>query len=129
MQVPANVLVEDAQLTPLVSWLANYESRGKFKGLIEVVRRKSGGFWIGGRLDLLPDKVAFCPNTLNEAIIQAAPKIAIYYSEIISLNIQKAFISDILSVATASQTIKFRCRNAQIVARQIETFLHADVKL
>jgi hypothetical protein len=107
----ANVLVVDAVANPrLGAFLQSRIAR-------EAAAR--GGLWVGGRVTLTGDGLAFHANSVNRALQTGSLDVEISLADIESIEVLPAFGTRIIAVTTSQQVTKIRCFRAKAFADQI----------
>lgn len=111
----ANALVEDAVLAVDGGGPIN---RGIERGAGRV-RSKDGGLWVGGRVTLTGEHLAFQPNGMNRAIQMGTLDVTIPLNEVRSVELSPGVLTKIVVVATAETILKVRCFGAAKLADAI----------
>lgn len=108
----ANALVEDAEVDGTVAEM-------DIGAPLERSRQKYGGVWVGGRVTLTTESLAFGANALNRALQTGTLDSAIPLTSIIGVEELGGFVSQKVRVTYAGGSFTFRCFGAKRVARQI----------
>lgn len=107
----ANALIEDAQGKITLGWPAH--------GEIERTRARYGGLWVGGRVVLTAGSVVFRPNGVNRGLNAGSLDVEVPVSDIVSVVVRPALVTQIIEVRTAHSVLKVRCFRARAFADQI----------
>lgn len=110
----ANALVEDAEVDGTVA-----EVGPAIGAPLERSRQKYGGIWVGGRVTLTTESLAFGANALNRALQTGTLDSAIPLTSIVGVEELGGFVSQKVRVTYAGGSFTFRCFGAKRVARQI----------
>lgn len=86
-----------------------------------VLRRRFGGLWIGGDVNLWPDRLEFLPNQRNAALHHGDLAWSLPLSDITSVTCVPASVTDIIAIAHPAGITRIRCYGAQAFAQQIDT--------
>lgn len=108
----ANALVEDAEVDGTVAEM-------DIGAPLERSRQKYGGVWVGGRVTLTTESLAFGANALNRALQTGTLDSAIPLTSIIGVEELGGFVSQKVRVTYAGGSFTFRCFGAKRVARRI----------
>jgi hypothetical protein len=75
---------------------------------IGLIRKMSGGLWVGGRVFITSHRVVFIPNGMNRALHKALPVIAFRLSDITEANMRFGMVTKIADVSTKTGTLTIR---------------------
>src|SRR5690348_2985593 len=90
--------VQDVRLDPTAWWLANYETRGLFRGINKFFIHLLGGTWIGGDVSLFQDVLSFAPNGMNRELLDRPPSLEIPLASVREVTVKPGFITNIVDV-------------------------------
>jgi hypothetical protein len=109
----ANVFVTDA--TP------DARLPGRARRAADRYQNDHGGLWVGGRVTLTTQRLAFHPNGVNRALQTGSLDVDIPLSAVLDVEVQPGFLTKIIAVRTHQSIIKLRCFGAIALAGQIST--------
>jgi hypothetical protein len=92
-----------------------------------LVRRMSGGLWVGGRTFLTTHRVVFVPNTMNRLVHNALPAIVLPLKAITRVDERFGFVTRIVDVSTPAGTLIVRCFKSAALAAAIRAAKPAAV--
>ena len=84
------------------------------------VRRKAGGLWVGGRVEITPEGVSFAANGLNWAFHTGLQPVHIPMTAIRKASREFGWVTGIVAVEHDEGTFRFRCYGAGKVAEALE---------
>jgi hypothetical protein len=112
----ANALIADAQPTAMAKMFA-----GGASGLIlQGLRWKFGGLWVGGRVTLTEQELIFSPNVLNRAVHVGVSSRTIPLTNVVRATDRFGWFTRIIDVTlTDGSVFTFRCYGAEAFAEKI----------
>ncbi len=116
MSKMANALFAEAQT-------AIGDNFGAIESAVEQQRRAHGGLWVGGKAELSATWLRFAPNALNKVahVGGAGLTFDIPLTQVRSVRLRKAFVTNIVDVDTPQGVYSMRCWGAQAFAQAIDT--------
>ena len=81
--------------------------------VIQGFRAHVGGIWVGGSAELTTAFLMFRPNALNRALHAEDYSFTIALADIASVEYERALLTDIVVVTTATGRFKLRCFGAR----------------
>jgi hypothetical protein len=72
-----------------------------------------GGLWVGGSVILYDDRMVFEANSLNNYFHYNLSCIEMPFKEVISVEFEPAFITNIITIRSSTQLLKIRCYGAK----------------
>ena len=81
-----------------------------------------GGHWVGGRCELSNENIKIYANWANRAVMRDLKELIIPLKDITDVNIEKAFVTDIITVYFRNSLIKIRCFKATDFANLIKEY-------
>jgi hypothetical protein len=80
-----------------------------------------GGLWVGGNAVLSRKALKFTANKMNVAIHEPGNDLSavIALSDVVSVNVSRALVTDIVDIKTTSTTLRLRCFKAKAFAASI----------
>lgn len=112
-----NALIPDATPSGLVFGAALAEC--------ERWKKKYGGLWVGGSIEISNDGLLFRPNPLNEAVHIGLEPVSIPLVDIRSVRREFGWGTGIVVVEHKSGEFRFRCFGARTIAALISECLKA----
>lgn len=113
----ANALVEAAVLQPGLKTA----TLGVTWAVLEGFRSRFGGLWVGGRVTLTDQSLAFAPNALNRAVQKGIGPIDIPLHLIDGVAVLPGILTKIIAISATGRTVKVRCYKAPAFAEIIRT--------
>src|SRR5262245_31479121 len=110
-----NALIPDATPSALVFGPALAEC--------ERWRKKYGGLWVGGSIDISNDGLLFRPNRLNEAVHVGLEPVSISFADVLAVRREFGWFTGIVVVEHKSGEFRFRCFGARKIAACIAEYL------
>jgi hypothetical protein len=107
----ANAFVPDAQPSGLIG--------GPARDVVERLRRRWGGLWVGGTMEADATGIVFTPNALNRAAHEGLAPIAVAAGAIRSIRREFGWFTGIVVVQHTTGRLVFRCYGARGVARAL----------
>lgn len=86
----------------------------------ELLRGYYGGLWVGGTVRIEADLVRFEPNRVNRLVHVGPVSFEIPLTEIVSVQVEPAFVTNIVAITTARGSQRIRCAEAEKIAALIE---------
>jgi len=126
----ASALVEDATLDMDPAVEAALAPLGGApagsQAVLEAFRQFYGGLWVGGRLTLTEVALRFAANAANRAVQSGTLDIVVPLTEITSVHVKKAMVTNIVVVGVGYRVVKLRCYGAEQVAGAIDEAIQAQ---
>lgn len=116
-----NAVIADAQPTPTVDSIMKLGTLGTSNIMFDQYRKKFGGLWVGGNLDLFQDRLCFSPNALNAAIQIGHLSRAIMLSTVTNVSWRFGVVTGIIDVTHSGGCFTFRCYGSKVLAATIQT--------
>ncbi len=120
----ANALIVDAK--PAITAYFFYVSDPHLlaaaiqKIALDAVSKYMGGLWVGGTAQLSETSLEFIPNKMNLALNTGSLFIKVPLLDIVSVNVSKGILTNIICINTESGTFKIRCFSASAFAEDIK---------
>ena len=112
-----NALIPDATPSALVFGAALAEC--------ERWKKKYGGLWVGGSIEISNEGLCFRPNRLNEELHVGLEVVSIRLADILSARREFGWGTGIVVVEHKSGEFRFRCFGARRIAASISECLKA----
>ena len=97
--------------------------RTKVNIVVGVLRRLTGGLWVGGNVYLFQDAVEFRPNGLNKFIHAGDMSWRIPLEEISGVAMGSGFLTKVITIRTEKVDFKIRCHGAYTMAKILTDLL------
>ena len=110
-----NFLCSDAHIE---SWMKFSQPTVSFTA--SAVAKLFGGHWVGGWCELTNDSIKIYANWANRAVMRDLKELIIRLEEITEVEIQKAFVTNIITIYFGNSLIKIRCFKATDFANLIK---------
>ena len=107
-------LIQAAEPNAVLKFLLR---RTKVNIVIGVLRRLTGGLWVGGNVYLFQDAVEFRPNGLNKFIHAGDVSWRVPLKEISGVTTSTGFVTKVLTIRTERVNFKIRCYGADTLAK------------
>ena len=101
-RVKAGALIKDAGVKPSLNWLLTSGIAGL---VIRAIRRRNGGIWVGGFVELYSDSFKFDPSEINKATASGTLHVTIPLSTITSVSWRPGMRVGIIDVGSSDETI------------------------
>jgi hypothetical protein len=111
----ANALIPDAKASSRV--------RGAAANAVDRTRKKAGGLWVGGRVEITPEALSFAANGLNKAFHTGLQPIRIPLAAIRKVHREFGWVTGIVAVEHDEGTFRFRCYGARKVSATLADYL------
>ncbi len=111
-----DALIQTAEPNALLRFLLR---RTKADMVVGVVKRLTGGLWVGGNVYLYQDAVEFRPNGLNKLIHAGEVSWRVPLKEILSVSTGFGFVTKVITMRTERVSFRIRCYGADAFARVI----------
>jgi len=95
------------------------------RAAIQRFKRKRGGLWVGGTIEISPAGVSFSPNGLNRAVHGILEPIGVPAQEVRAVRYESGWVTGIVVVEHAHGQLRFRCYGAKHLAATIAAAFHA----
>jgi hypothetical protein len=92
---------------------------------VESYRKRHGGIWVGGVVEIFADRISFRANALNKALHSGSTGKHIPMKEVQSVQWKFGWVTGIVVVAHRRGEFRFRCFGARSVARRLSAHLAA----
>lgn len=114
---PSSKLSSGAASLPLVGAAAS--------GAVENYRRRHGGVWIGGVVELTSDGIFFKANALNRALNSGKPTKRLAMKDVRAVRWEFGILTGIVVVLHKNGELRFRCFGARGVVKRFSEHLAA----
>jgi hypothetical protein len=118
----ANALITGGEMRPGVvdglSTTTGIELAG-VEGAVKRSAKKHGGIWVGGRVTLTSTRLSFQPNAMNRAVTSGPLQFTVDLAFVTEIQVESAFITDIITLLVGTKAVKVRCRGADAFAQLI----------
>ena len=121
----ANALIDEVEVRPDLLRAMNYETVGIAGWALRKFRRRYGGLWVGGRITLYRDRLAFQPNWLNRKVQSGNLAIEFPLVALVSVTRRFGFVTGIVDADFGEKHLIFRCYGASRIADQIRAIASA----
>ncbi len=78
-------------------------------GTFFLIKKLTGGLWVGGRVILTTHRIMFLPNAMNRATTQGLDAIALRLTDVTGVSDRFGVGSRIIDVETSGGALTFRC--------------------
>lgn len=78
-------------------------------GSFYLIKKLTGGMWVGGRVILTTHRIIFLPNAMNRAVTRDLQAIALLLSDVTEVSDRFGVGSRIIDVETPGGALTFRC--------------------
>ncbi len=78
-------------------------------GSFYLIKKLTGGMWVGGRVILTTHRIIFLPNAMNRAVTQDLRAIALMLADVIEVSDRFGVGTRIIDVETPGGALTFRC--------------------
>ena len=85
-------------------------------GAVVRFKRKHGGLWVGGIVNVTDSGVSFEPNSVNRALHEELPTISVSAEDIRAVRHEFGWFTGIVVVSHARGELRFRCYGAKKLA-------------
>lgn len=85
-------------------------------------KRNHGGLWVGGKFTATTEWLVFAPNGLNAAFHNNVGQVQVHVSEVHSIHLESAWITDIVVIRHARGELKVRCYGARQVVDSLRYY-------
>jgi hypothetical protein len=89
----------------------------------ERARKKYGGLWVGGSIEISNDGLSFRPNRLNDAFHLGLEVVSIPLADIQSVRRESGWVTGIVVVEHKRGEFRFRCFGAKKLAARFSEYL------
>lgn len=116
----ANACLADAEPNALFRYVM--DATGASKGAdpaLELIRKMSGGLWVGGRVFLTSHRIVFLPNALNRAVHKELPVIAFRLADVTGVATRFGFVTNIADFATPAGLLTVRAYGMKAFAEKV----------
>jgi hypothetical protein len=86
-------------------------------GAVRQARKRTGGLWVGGRVNASADALVFTPNGMNVALHAGLDVVRIPLAKIRAVRREFGWLTGIVVVEHAQGEFRFRCFGAMRVAQ------------
>jgi hypothetical protein len=93
--------------------------------VIHFFRRRLGGLWVGGTVEVSQSGVSFSPNLLNRAVHETLEPIRIAAEDIRKVRCKFGWVTGIVVVEHEGGEFRFRCYGARRLAADVSAALGA----
>ncbi len=93
--------------------------QGSAERVVSRYKRKHGGLWVGGRIEISDSELSFSANRLNRALHEELPEVNIPIGEIDSVVYRFGWITGIIIVSHRRGEFRFRCYGAKRLVDEI----------
>ncbi len=114
-----NALISDVEMNSVAKKLIELTSHGLTTAVIEAMKKKMGGYWVGGTLALYADRLEFRPNFANEWLHDGDCGAALALVDVIDIRVRQGLVTNIIDIVAENRTLSVRCYGAAGFADRI----------
>jgi hypothetical protein len=119
----ANAFSKSTKLSPAVGDVPI--AGGAAVSAVESYRKRFGGVWVGGVVEITNEGLSFGANALNRALNSGVSGKRIPMADIRSVRREFGWLTGIVVVEHKNGEFRFRCFGAKSVARRFSAYLAA----
>jgi len=87
---------------------------------LDLIRRKAGGLWVGGRVFLTTDRIVFVPNALNAMLQDNVSAISFDVSEVVDVGQRSGLMTTLVDIRTCANVLTIRGYRMKAFGRAIQ---------
>jgi hypothetical protein len=107
-----NACLPDARPNQFATLALNAMGADGIEGVFALIRKMTGGLWVGGRVILTSHRVIFAPNAMNRAVHESLSMIAIRLRDVTEVKDRFGVGSRIIDIATPEGSLAVRTPRA-----------------
>jgi hypothetical protein len=107
-----NACLRDARPNQFASLALNAMGADGIEGVFALIKKMTGGLWVGGRTILTSHRVIFAPNAMNKAVHESLSMIALRLRDVTEVNDRFAVGSRIIDITTPDGSLTVRVPRA-----------------
>ncbi len=116
-----NACLKDAKVNRLSGLMLNAMGSGpETDAVLGLIRKLSGGLWVGGRVFLTSHRIVFWPNRINRAVHEELGEVAIALEDVKSVKTRFGLVTRIVEIETEAGSLAVRLYRAKAFAQAVE---------